>query len=53
MPVPHQIIIWSNAWLLLIVRLETNFSKFSDQNATIFVQEYAIENVVCIMMAMF
>ena len=40
-PAPHQAITWTNAGLLAIGRLETNFTEVS------FIQENAPEYVIC------
>ena len=38
----HQVFIWTNAGILLIGHLETNFSEIH-----IIIQENALENVIC------
>ena len=43
-PGRRQAIIWTNAVILLIGPLGTNFS---DRNSNIFIQENALDNVVC------
>ena len=45
-PDRHQAIIWTNAGLLLIGPLGTNFSENLYWNSYIFIQENAFENVV-------
>ena len=45
-PGRRQAIIWTNAGILLIRILETNFNEIK-QNSYIFIQENAFENVVC------
>ena len=43
----HQAIIWNNAWISLIVPLETNFGEILIKIYVYsFIQENAIENVV-------
>ena len=42
----HQTIIWTNAGLLLIGPLGTNFSQIVFRNSNIFIQENAFENVI-------
>ena len=42
----RQAIIWTNAGILLIGTLGTNFSEISNQMSFIFIQENAYENVV-------
>ena len=44
-PSRHQFIIWTNAGILLIGPLETNFSDFFYQHPYIFIQENVFENV--------
>ena len=46
-PGQHQAIVWTNAGILLIQTLGTNFSEIRKQNSYIFIQEKAFENVVC------
>ena len=46
-PGRHQAIIWTNAGILLIGPLGTNFSVKFNLNSKIFIQENALENVVC------
>ena len=46
-PGRRQAIIWTNAGILLIWPLETKFSEFFYRNSSIFIQENALENVVC------
>ena len=46
-PGRRQAIIWTNAGILLIRPLGTNFSDFFSQNSNIFIQENAFESVVC------
>ena len=46
-PGRRQAIVWTNAGILLIEPLGTNFSEFRIQNSSIFIQENAFENVVC------
>ena len=43
-PVRRQAIIWTNAWLLFIGPLGTNFSEILIE---IYIQENAFESVVC------
>ena len=43
----RQAIIWTNAGILLIGSLGTNFSEISVGIPHIFIQEHALENVVC------
>ena len=51
-PGQRQAIIWTNAGILLIWPLGTNFSeKNLKQNSHIFIQENAFENIVCEMAA--
>ena len=47
----HQAIIWTNAGILLIEPLGTNFSEILVKNSYIFIQENAFEKVLCIMAA--
>ena len=42
-----QAIIWTNAGILLIGPLGTNFSEILKRNSNIFIQENVLENVVC------
>ena len=46
-PDRRQAIIWTNAGLLLIGHLGTNFSEILIEILKIFIQENAIESVVC------
>ena len=46
-PDRSQAIIWTNAGILLIGPLGTNFSEILNRNSNIFIQENAFENVVC------
>ena len=46
-PGRRQAIIWTNAAVLLIGLVGTNFSGILIWNAHIFIQENAYENVVC------
>ena len=46
-PGRHQAIMWNNAGLLLIEPLGTNFSEISIGIQTFFIQENALEHVVC------
>ena len=46
MPGRHQANIWTNAGILLIGPLGTNFSGILIENLYIFIQENAFENVV-------
>ena len=46
-PERHQIIIWNNARILLIGPLERKFNEILIINANIFIQENALQNVVC------
>ena len=48
LPGRHQAAIWTNDGILLIWPLGTNFSEIS---IDIFIQENALENVVCEMLA--
>ena len=50
-PVRRQAIIETNAMLLPIGPLGTNFSEFSNQNSKLFIHEIASENIVCQMAA--
>ena len=44
----HQAIAWTNVGILLIGPLGTNFSEMLfSQNSNIFIQENALQNVVC------
>ena len=43
----RQAIIWTNAEILLIRTLGTNFSEILIRIQNIFIQENALENVVC------
>ena len=45
-PGRRQAIIWTNSGILLIGPLGTNFRNFN-RNSNIFIQENALENVVC------
>ena len=47
----RQAITWTNADLLSIGPLETNFNEILSQGSIIFIQENAFENVVCKMAA--
>ena len=44
-PGRHQAIIWTNAKILLIWPVETNFSEILFRNSNIFIQEIALERV--------
>ena len=46
-PEQHQAIIWTNAGILLIGPLGTNFSEILIEIFYIFIQENAFENIVC------
>ena len=46
-PGRHQAIIWTNAGILLIRSLRTNFNEMLIENSNIFVHENAFESVVC------
>ena len=46
-PGRRQAIIWTNDGILLIRPLRTNFSNFFFRNSNIFIQQNALENVVC------
>ena len=46
-PGRRQAIIWTNAGILLITPLGTNFNEFFYRNSYIFIQENAFQNVVC------
>ena len=46
-PLRHQAITWANDDLLSIAPLNTNFGGILYQNTKIFVQENALEHVVC------
>ena len=46
-PGRHQAIIWTNAGILLIRILGTNFTEILIKNWYIFIEENAFENVVC------
>ena len=46
-PGRRQVIIWTNARILLIGPLETNFQWNLNKNSNIFIQENAFENIVC------
>ena len=50
-PGRRQAIIWTNAGILLIGTLWTNFSEILSKIYTFFIQENAFENVVCEMAA--
>ena len=50
-PVRHQAIIWTNAAILSIGRLWTNFSEILIKKIKIFIQENASESIVCEMAA--
>ena len=50
-PGQRQAIIWTNAGILLIPNLGTNFSEIFIKNSYIFIQENARENVVWKMLA--
>ena len=53
-PGRHQAIIWTNAGTLLIEPLGTNFSEILiGIQIMIFIQENALENVVCEMASIF
>ena len=43
----RQAIIWTNAGILLIGTLGTNFSEILIRNSNIFIQENGFESVVC------
>ena len=45
-PGRRQAIIWTNAGILLIRTLGTNFSEILNRNSSIFIQDNAFENVV-------
>ena len=49
-PERRQAIIWTNAGILLIEPLGTNFSEFFKRNSNIFTEENTFENVVCDML---
>ena len=49
-PERHQAIIWTNAEILLIGPLGTNFSEIFYRNSNIFIEEKTFENVVCEML---
>ena len=46
-PGRRQAIMWTNAGILFIRTLGTNFSEIFKRNSLIFIQENAFENVVC------
>ena len=46
-PERRQTILWTNDGILLIGPLETNLSEIFYRNSNIFIQENALENVVC------
>ena len=46
LPIQQQAIIWTNADLLFIASLGTNFSEIVS-NYKIFIQEKALENIIC------
>ena len=50
-PIRRQAIIWTNAGILFIGPLGTNFSEIFDRNSNIFIQENAFETIVCEMAA--
>ena len=50
-PGRRQAIIWNNAGLLLIEPLGTNFSEISIWIQNIFIQENALEHVICKMVS--
>ena len=52
-PGRHQAIIWTNAGVLLIGPLGTNFSEAVNAIETFFIQENAFENIVCEMASNF
>ena len=41
-------VIWTNAWILLIWRLETNYSEILNAIQTFFTEESTFKNVVCV-----
>ena len=47
----RQAIIWTNAGILLIGPIETNFNEIFNQNSNIFIQENVFESIVCEMAA--
>ena len=47
----HQAIIWTNAGILSIWPLGTNFSEIFYRNSNIFVEENTFENVACEMVS--
>ena len=51
LPDRRQAIIWTSAGILLNGPLQTNFSEILNWNSNIFIQENAVENVVCEMAA--
>ena len=52
-PGRRQAIIWTNAAILLIGPLGTNFSEILIGSSNIFIQENALEKVICEMAAIF
>ena len=50
-PSRHQAIIWTNAGIVLIGPLRTNFSEIFDWNSNIFIEENTLENVACNMLS--
>ena len=50
LPERRQDIIWTNAEILLIGPLGTNFSEILNRNSNIFIEENTFENVVCEML---
>ena len=52
-PEQRQAIIWTNAGILSIRHLRTNFSQILIKFSNIFIQENAFENAVCEIAAIF
>ena len=50
-PIRHQAITWTNATLMSIGPLGTNFNEILNQNTKLFIHENALENVFCEMAA--
>ena len=46
-PGRHQATVLTNAGILLIGPLGTNFSEIVNRNSNIFIEENAFENIVC------
>ena len=46
-PGQHQAIIWTNAGILLIEPLGTNFNEICQEHSYIFIQENAFQTIIC------